>query len=102
MSVEKVKKDNSDQMRNNFHKLKEALVLDQMRNDVHKLKEAFVDTIKFAIDRDLVKSLYTLLRLEKIDKKVGIHRIDVNEIMKTENVEIIKKNQVNCLTGLLC
>ena len=82
MSVEKVKKYN----------------LDQMRNDVHKLKEVFVDTIKFAIDKDLVNSLYTLLRLENFDKKVGIYRIDVNEIMKTENVEIIKKKQVHCLT----
>ena len=75
MSVEKVKKFN----------------LDQMRNDVHKLKEVFVDTIKFAIDKDLVKYLYTLLMLRNFHKKVGIYRIDVNEIMKTENDEIIQK-----------
>ena len=62
-----------------------------MRNDVHKLKEVFVDTIKFAIDKDLVKNLYTLLMLRNFHKKVGIYRIDVNEIMKTEKVEIIKK-----------
>ena len=81
MSVEK----------NYFQKLKVDLVLDKMRNDIHKLKETFVDTIKFAIDKDLVKYLYTLLRLEKIDEKLGMHRIDVNEMMKTENVETIRK-----------
>ena len=75
MSVEKVKKYN----------------LDQMRNDVYKLKEVFVDTIKFAIDKDLVKYLYTLLMLQNFHKKVGIYRIDVNEIvMLGESLEDIK------------
>ena len=64
---------------------------EQLRNDAHKLKEVFVDTIKFAIDKDLVKSLYTLLMLRNFHKKVGIFRIGVNEIMKTENDEIIQK-----------
>ena len=65
--------------------------LEKMKNDVHKLKEVFVDTIKFAIDKDLVKYLYTLLMLRNFHKKVGIFSIDVNDIIKTEKVEIINK-----------
>ena len=65
--------------------------LEQLRNDAHKLKEVFVDTIKFAIDKDLVKYLYTLLMLQNFHEKEGIFKIGVNEIMKTINDEIIHK-----------
>ena len=81
-----VEKHDSDQMRKETKN-----ITDQMRYNVHKLKVVFVDTIKFAIDKDLVKYLYTLLRLEKIHEKVGIYGIGVNEIMKTENVETMRK-----------
>ena len=78
-SLEKVKKQN----------------LDKIKYDVHKLKEVFVDTIKFAIDKDLVKYLYTLLMLRNFYEKVGIFIGDSNYIMKTEKTEkveiIIKK-----------
>ena len=65
--------------------------LEKMKYDVHKLKEVFVDTIKFAIDKDIVKYLYTLLMLRNFHKKVGIFSIDVNDIIKTKKVEIINK-----------
>ena len=65
--------------------------LDKIKYDVHKLKEVFVDTIKFAIDKDLVKYLYTLLMLRNFDEKLGIFIGDSNYIMKTEKVEIIIK-----------
>ena len=76
--------------------------LEQLRDDAHELKEVFVDTIKFAIDKDLVKSLYTQVMLKNIHKKVGKIRSGLNEIIKTENVEILYKKKMNCLTGLLC
>ena len=60
----------------------------KLRKDVHKLKEVFVDTIKFAIDKDLVKNLHTLLMLRKFHRKLGMY---MNEIMKTEKVEIISE-----------
>ena len=65
--------------------------LDKIKYDVHKLKEVFVDTIKFAIDKDLVKYLYTLLMLRNFHKKVGIFRGDLNNIIKTKKVKIIIK-----------
>ena len=58
----------------NLQKKKNTIYI-KLRNDVHKLKEVFVDTIKFAIDKDLVKNLYTLLMLQKLIKKVGKYRI---------------------------
>ena len=85
MSVEKVKKFKSD---NKSDKMK---YLDKMKYDCHKLNKVFLDILKFAIDNDLVNCLYTLLMLRKFPEKVGIYRIDVNEVMKTENVEIIQK-----------
>ena len=60
----------------------------KLRKDVHKLKEVFVDTIKFAIDKDLVKNLHTLLMLRRFHMKLGMY---MNEIMKTEKVEIISE-----------
>ena len=75
MSVKKVKKYN----------------LEKIKNYVQKLKEAYVDTIKIAIDKDLVNYLYTLLMLQNFHKKVGIFNKDVNDIIETEKVEIIKK-----------
>ena len=80
----------SDRRRNDIRELK-GNCLFRIRIDNHKLKEIFVDTIKFAIDKDLVNYLYTLLMLEKINNKAGMYRICVNEIMKTENVETIHK-----------
>ena len=70
--------------RKNLQKLKLDLVFDEMRmrNDTHKLKETFVDTVKFATDKDLVKYLYTLVMWEKIHEKVGKYRISVNEMLK--------------------
>ena len=65
--------------------------LDKIKYDVHKLKEVFVDTIKFAIDKDLVKELYTLLMLRNFPEKVGLFRGDLNNIMKTTIVKIIIK-----------
>ena len=65
--------------------------LDKIKYDVHKLKEVFVDTIKFAIDKDLVKYLYTLLMLRNFHKKVGIFRGNSNEIMKTKKGEMMMK-----------
>ena len=76
--------------------------LEQLRDDAHELKEVFVDTIQFAIDKDLVKYLYTQVMLQNIHKKVGKIRMGVNEIIKTENVEILYKKKLNYLTGLLC
>ena len=68
--------------------------LEQLRDDAHELKEVFVDTIQFAIDNDLVKYLYTEVMSRNIHKKVGKIRMGLNDIIKTENVEIlyIKKN----------
>ena len=60
--------------------------LDQLRNDVNKLKEFFVDTINYAIDKDLVHSLYTLLMFENFHRKLGIYKINMNELI-TENDE---------------
>ena len=86
--------------RKNLQKLKLDLVFDEMRmrNDTHKLKETFVDTVKFATDKDLVKYLYTLVMWEKIHEKVGKYRIGVNEMLKSKNVDIMKKKQMHCLT----
>ena len=84
MSVEKVNKYN----------------LEELRNDAHKLKEVFVDTIKFAIDRDLVKSLYTLIMLRDFHKKVGIFKIGVNDIIETENDEL-KHKKISELLDLI-
>ena len=77
--------------------------LEQLRDDAHELKEVFVDTIQFAIDKDLVKSLYTLVMLRNFHKKVGKFRIGVSEIIKTENVEIIyiKKSELLDLIVML-
>ena len=61
--------------------------LEKLKDDAHELKEIFVDTIQFAIDKDLVKYLYTLVMLRNLHKKVGIFRIGVNEIIETDNVE---------------
>ena len=71
--------------------------LDQMRNDVHKLKEVFVDTIKFAIDKDLVKYLYTQVMLRNIHKKAGKIRSGLNDIIETENIEIFYKKKTEVL-----
>ena len=84
MSVEKVNKYN----------------LEELRNDAHKLKEVFVDTIKFAIDRDLVKYLYTLIMLRDFHKKVGIFKIGVNDIIETENNEL-KHKKISELLDLI-
>ena len=75
--------------------------LEQLRDDTHELKEVFVDTIKFAIDNDLVKSLYTQVMLRNIHKKVGKIRIGVNEIIKTENVEILYKKKSELLDRIV-
>ena len=71
--------------------------LEQLRDDAHELKEVFVDTIQFAIDKDLVKYLYTQVMLQNIHKKVGKIRMGVNEIIKTENVEILYKKKTELL-----
>ena len=71
--------------------------LEKLRDDAHELKEVFVDTIKFAIDKDLVKSLYILVMLQNFHKKVGKFRIGVNEIIKTKNVEILYKKKSDLL-----
>ena len=76
--------------------------LEQLRDDAHKLKEVFVDAIKFAIDKDLVKYLYTEVMLRNIHKKVGKIRRGLNDIIETENGEILYKKKLNCLTELLC
>ena len=70
--------------------------LEQLRDDAHELKEVFVDTIQFAIDNDLVKYLYTEVMSRNIHKKVGKIRMGLNDIIKTENVEIlyIKKTEL--------
>ena len=71
--------------------------LEQLRDDAHELKEVFVDTIQFAIDKDLVKYLYTQVMLQNIHKKLGKIRMGVNEIIKTENVEILYKKKTELL-----
>ena len=71
--------------------------LEQLRDDAHELKEVSVDTIQFAIDKDLVKYLYTQVMLQNIHKKVGKIRMGVNEIIKTENVEILYKKKTELL-----
>ena len=71
--------------------------LEQLRDDAHELKEVFVDSIQFAIDKDLVKYLYTQVMLQNIHKKVGKIRMGVNEIIKTENVEILYKKKTELL-----
>ena len=76
--------------------------LEQLRDDAHELKVVFVDAIKFAIDKDLVKYLYTEVMLRNIHKKVGKIRRGLNDIIETENSEILYKKKLNCLTELLC
>ena len=66
--------------------------LNQIEYNVHKSKEVFIDTINFAIDKDSVKHLYTLLILENFHEKVGKFRGDlINLKKKTTGVETIIK-----------
>ena len=50
------------------------------------VKKVFVDTIKFAIDRDLEKSLSTLIMLQDFHKKIGIFKIGVNGELKHKKI----------------
>ena len=74
--------------------------VEKLRNDAHKLKEVFVDTIKFAINRDLVNSLYNLIILRDFHNKVGIFKIGVNDIIETENAEL-KHKKISELLNLI-
>ena len=80
--------------------------VNELRYDIYKLKENFVDNINFAIDKDLVKYLHTLLTLRNFHEKVGKIRGDLNVIMETTTVGIIKKtnavfNQIGMLGTIL-
>ena len=81
--------------------------LEKIKNDVQKLKEVYVDTIKIAIDKDLVKYLHTLLMLQNFYNKVGIFNEDVNDIIEIKKVEIIYEktsslfNQIVMLSEIL-
>ena len=68
-------------------------ILEQLRDNAHILKEIFVDTIQFAIDNELVKYLYTKVIARNIHKKIEKIRMDLNDLIITENLEIFyKKN----------
>ena len=71
--------------------------LDKIKYDCHKLNKVFLDILKFAIDKDLVNCLYTLLMLRNFDKKVGKFCGDLNDIIETENDEMTTKK-----TSALC
>ena len=73
--------------------LKESIknTINDVRYDFHKLKENLIDNIYFAIDKDLVKYLHTLLTSENFHEKVGKIRYDLNVIMRTTTVGMIEK-----------